>query len=261
MTQQTILVEQRGAVALLTLNRPENANVLNLAMGRQLLDSVIAIEANPAVRAVVIAGVGKHFCFGGDLRGMVAEGGAVDAYLRELTSFLHSAISHLVRMDAPVIAAVHGTAAGGGIGLVSAADLCICGSGSKFSLAYTGVALTPDCGSSFFLPRLIGHRRAMELIMTNRLLGADEALAWGLVNQVVPDGEVLTEALKLADKLAAGPRRAFGKTKRLLAGSSGALEAQLALESQMISRQAVSAEGQEGIRAFLDKRKPSYGST
>ena len=258
MSESTVLLEQRGAVALLTLNRPENANVLNIAMGRQILDSVIAIEANAAVRAVVLTGAGKHFCFGGDLRGMMAEGGAVDSYLSELTSFLHTAISHLVRMDAAVIAAVNGTAAGGGIGLVTAADLCVCGTGSKFSLAYTGVALTPDCSSSFFLPRLIGHRRAMELIMTNRLLGAEEALSWGLVNQVVADADVLAEALKLADRLAAGPRRAFGKAKRLLAASSGALESQLALESRMIAGQAASAEGQEGIRAFLDKRKPQY---
>ena len=258
MSESTILLELRGAVALLTLNRPESANVLNLAMGRQLLDTVIAIEANPAVRAVVITGAGKHFCFGGDLRGMMTQGGAVDAYLGELTSFLHTAISHLARMHAPVIAAVNGTAAGGGIGLVSAADLCVCGSGSRFSLAYSGVALTPDCSSSFFLPRLVGHRRAMELLLTNRLLGAEEALSWGLVNQVVADAEVLPEALKLADKLAAGPRHAFGKTKRLLAASAGALETHLALEGRTIAGQAATPEGQEGIRAFLDKRKPSY---
>lgn len=258
MSESSVLLEQRGAVALVTLNRPENANVLNVAMARQLLDAIIATEANPAVRAVVITGSGKHFCFGGDLRGMMSQGGAVDAYLGELTSFLHTAISHLARMDAPVIAAVNGTAAGGGIGLVSAADLCVCGSGSKFSLAYSGVALTPDCSSSFFLPRIVGHRRAMELILTNRLLGAEEALAWGLVNQVVADAEVLPEALKLADKLAAGPKHAFGKAKRLLAASAGALETQLALEGRTIAAQAATPEGQEGIRAFLDKRKPGY---
>jgi 2-(1,2-epoxy-1,2-dihydrophenyl)acetyl-CoA isomerase len=161
-------------------------------------------------------------------------------------------------MDAPVIAAVNGTAAGGGIGLVTAADLCLCGTGSKFSLAYTGVALTPDCSSSFFLPRLIGHRRAMELVLTNRMLSAEEALSWGLVNQVVADADVVTEALKLANKLAVGPKHAFGKSKRLLAASSGALESQLVLESRMIAHQALSAEGQEGIRAFLDKRKPQF---
>jgi 2-(1,2-epoxy-1,2-dihydrophenyl)acetyl-CoA isomerase len=258
MSQSTVLLEKRGAVALLTLNRPENANVLNIPMARELLDWSFAIQKDPAIRAVVITGAGKHFCFGGDLRGMMAEGGAVDAYLHELASILHAAISQFVRMDAPVIAAVNGTAAGGGIGIVTAADLCICGTSSRFSLAYSGVALTPDCSSSFFLPRIVGHRRAMELILTNRMLGADEALSWGLVNQLVADADVLAEALQLADKLAAGPRRAHGKTKRLLAGASGALESHMALECQMIARQAASAEGQEGIRAFLDKRKPNF---
>jgi 2-(1,2-epoxy-1,2-dihydrophenyl)acetyl-CoA isomerase len=125
-------------------------------------------------------------------------------------------------------------------------------------LAYTGVALTPDCSSSFFLPRIVGYRRAMELLLTNRALSAPEALEWGLVNQVVPDSEVLAEALKLAERLAAGPPRSFGKSKRLLAGSSGALESQMVLESQMIARQAASPEGREGIHAFLEKRKPQY---
>jgi 2-(1,2-epoxy-1,2-dihydrophenyl)acetyl-CoA isomerase len=259
MAAQNVLLDRQGAVAVLTLNRPDNANVLSKVMARELLDCVLDLEADTALRAVVLTGAGKHFCFGGDLRGMMSEGGAVEPYLRELTSFVNTAISHLVRMDAPVIAAVNGTAAGGGIGLVTAADLCICGAGSKFSLAYAGVALTPDCSSSFFLPRIVGHRRAMDLLLNNRLLGAEEALSWGLVNQVVPDGEVLGEALKMATRLAAGPRRAFGKTKRLMAASAGGLEAQLALESQTIAHQASGAEGQEGIRAFLEKRKPGFG--
>jgi 2-(1,2-epoxy-1,2-dihydrophenyl)acetyl-CoA isomerase len=254
----TVSVELRGRVGVVTLNRPENSNVLNLAMGRELLEAAIACGANPAVRAVVLTGAGKNFCFGGDLRGMMAEGGAVDAYLRELTSFLHQAISHFVRMDAPVIAAVNGTAAGAGVGLVAMADLAICARSAKFSLAYTGVALTPDGSTSFFLPRLIGAKRAMELILTNRPIGADEALSWGLVNQVVDDTACLEEALRLAEKLAAGPAHAFGKAKRLVAGASGALEAHLVLESETIAQQAISPEGQEGIRAFLEKRKAQY---
>ena len=257
MTLNLVLREQRGALAILTLNRPEASNTLNIAMARQLLDLALQLESDPTVRAVVLTGSGKHFCFGGDLRGMMQEGVNVEGYLRELTSFLHTALSHFVRMDAPVIAAINGTAAGGGIGVVSAADLAICGAGSKFSLAYSGVALTPDCSSSYFLPRIIGHRRAMELILTNRLLSAEEALSWGLVNQVVPDAEVFNAAHKLAEKLAAGPKGAFGKTKRLLAGS-GALEAHLALESHSIAKQAASVEGQEGINAFLGKRKAVY---
>jgi len=257
MSVSTVHVEARGAVAVVTLNRPDNANTLNLRMGMDLLGAALACARDPAVRAVVLTGAGKHFCFGGDLRGMVEEGGAVDAYLRELTSYLHVAISHFVRMDAPVIAAVNGTAAGAGVGLVAMADLAIAAQSARFSLAYTGVGLTPDGGTSYFLPRVVGAKRALELVLTNRSLSATEAESWGLVNQVVPDADVLTEALRLAERLASGPKGAYGKSKQLLAGD-GALESQLARESQTIALQATTAEGQEGIHAFLEKRKPRY---
>jgi 2-(1,2-epoxy-1,2-dihydrophenyl)acetyl-CoA isomerase len=258
MTQSTVTTELRGQVAVLQLNRPDNANTLNLQMGRDLAAAAIAVEANPSVRAVVLTGAGKNFCFGGDLRGMIDGGGAIESYLRELTSHLHTAISHFVRMDAPVIAAVNGTAAGAGVGLVAMADMAVAAQSAKFSLAYTGVGLTPDGSTSFFLPRMIGQKRATELILTNRAITAAEALDWGLVNSVVPDADVVAEALKLADRFAAGPLRAFGKSKRLIAQSAGALEAHLALESQTIARQGATAEGREGIGAFLEKRKPKY---
>lgn len=258
MSTATVKVEARGAVALITLDRPDNANTLNLRMGMDLLAAAMACERDPAVRAVVLTGAGKNFCFGGDLRGMMSEGGAVDAYLRELTSYLHAAISHFVRMDAPVIAAVNGTAAGAGVGLVAMADLAIAAESAKFSLAYTGVALTPDGSTSYFLPRTLGTKRALELLLTNRALTAAEAVDWGLVNRVVPDAQVVDEAIALAEKLAKGPMRAFGKTKRLVAGSIGALEAQLAIESQTIAQQATTIEGQEGIVAFLEKRKAKF---
>lgn len=258
MTDSTVLVDVRGDIAIVTLNRPETANTMNLAFGRDLLAAALECERTPAVRAVVLTGAGKNFCFGGDLRGMMSEGGSVEAYLRELTANLHTAIAHFVRMDAPVVAAVNGTAAGAGIGLVAMADLAITAASAKFSLAYTGVGLTPDGSTSFLLPRIVGPKRAMELLLLNRALSAEEALAWGLVNQVVADGEALNEALKVAERLAAGPKGAFGKTKRLIAGSLGALEHQLSLESQTIAAQAASAEGTEGIKAFLEKRKPQY---
>ena len=164
----------------------------------------------------------------------------------------------LARMDAPLIAAVNGTAAGAGVGLVLAADLAIAAQSAKVSLAYTGVGLTPDGATSFLLPRAVGHKRAMELLLTNRTLSADECLQWGLVNQVVADEELLAVAGKLAARLAAGPTRAFGDTKRLMLASAGGFEAQLALESQTIATRGASAEGKEGIGAFLEKRKPSY---
>jgi 2-(1,2-epoxy-1,2-dihydrophenyl)acetyl-CoA isomerase len=254
----TVLVENRGEVAVVTLNRPESANTLDLAMGRDLLAAALRCEADPAVRAVVLTGAGKAFCFGGDLRGMMSGEAPAEPYLKELTTHLHAAIVRFMRMEAPVIAAVNGTTAGAGVGLVAMADLAFMAAGAKISLAYTGVGLTPDGGTSFLLPRVLGAKRAMELILTNRALTAPEALEWGLVNQVLPDAEVLDKALEQANRLAAGPKGAFGRAKRLLAASLGALESQLTLESETIAAQAATAEGREGIGAFLEKRKAQY---
>lgn len=254
----TVRLERDGAVAVVTLDRPDNANVLHLEMGRALREIAHRLEQDPTVRAVVLTGAGKHFCFGGDLRGMVAGGADVEPYLRALTDDLHAAIVSFVHLEAPVIAAVSGTAAGAGVGLVAMADLAIAGEGSRFSLAYTGVALTPDGSTSFFLPRLVGRKRAMELLLTPRAFSAAEALEWGFVNRVVADAEVKGAALDWARQLAGGPRHAFAKTKRLLAPSRQELEFHLALEGRTIAQQAASAEGAEGIRAFLEKRRASF---
>jgi len=258
MSASTVEVDTRGAVAIITLNRPDNGNALNLQMGMDLLAAAMACGRDPTTRAVVLTGAGRSFCFGGDLRGMMARESSIEAYLRELTSYLHAAISHFVRMDAPVIAAVNGTAAGAGIGLVAMADLAIAAESAKFNLAYTSVGLTPDAGTSYLLPRAVGSKRAMELLLLNRALTAAEALEWGLVNKTVADAQLQVEAMQLAERLAAGPLRAFGKTKRLIAQSLGGLESQLALESETIAAQAAAGEGLEGITAFLGKRKPSF---
>jgi 2-(1,2-epoxy-1,2-dihydrophenyl)acetyl-CoA isomerase len=255
----TVLLELRDGVATVTLNRPEGANALDLAMGRDLLAVALRVEADAAVRAVVVTGAGKHFCFGGDLRGMADRGAAVGGYLNELTTCIHAAISCFTRMRAPVIAAVNGTAAGGGVGLVCMTDLAIAGRGSRFSLAYTGVGLAPDCSTSFLLPRIVGRRRALELFLTNRVLAADEALEWGLVNQVVDDAEVLATAQALAEKFAAGPTESYAAVKRLVASADPGLEAQMALEGRAIAAQACHPHGQEGVAAFLGKRRPNYG--
>jgi 2-(1,2-epoxy-1,2-dihydrophenyl)acetyl-CoA isomerase len=228
-------------------------------MGRDLLAVALRVEADAAVRAVVVTGAGKHFCFGGDLRGMADRGAAVGGYLNELTTCIHAAISCFTRMRAPVIAAVNGTAAGGGVGLVCMTDLAIAGRGSRFSLAYTGVGLAPDCSTSFLLPRIVGRRRALELFLTNRVLAADEALEWGLVNQVVDDAEVLATAQALAEKFAAGPTESYAAVKRLVASADPGLEAQMALEGRAIAAQACHPHGQEGVAAFLGKRRPNYG--
>jgi 2-(1,2-epoxy-1,2-dihydrophenyl)acetyl-CoA isomerase len=258
MSAPTVQLETRGAVALVTLNRPESANTLNLQMAMDLLAAALACARNAAVRAVVLSGAGRNFCFGGDLRAMASRDTAGDDYIRELTTYLHAAIAHFTRMDAPVIAAVNGSAAGAGVGLVAMADLAVCARGAKFNLAYTNAGLTPDGGTSFLLPRILGARRTMELLLLNRTLSAAEALDWGLVNEVVEDTELPGRALALAEQLAHGASRAFGATKRLIAASLGAFESQMILESETIAAHAVSAEGTEGISAFLEKRKPQF---
>lgn len=258
MSAPTVEVESHGAVTLVTLNRPDVSNTLNIQMAMDLLAAAMTCGRNPSVRAVVLTGSGKNFCFGGDLRAMAAKGDGADAYVRELTTYLHEAISHFVRMHAPVIAAVNGTAAGAGVGLVAMADLAVCSASSKFNLAYTGVGLTPDASTTFLLPRAVGTKRAMELFLLNRTLNAQEAVDWGLVNRSVPDSQLLDEAMKLAAQIASGPPSAQGHTKRLMATSIGPLESQMVLESQTIAARAGSDEGQEGITAFLAKRKPEF---
>jgi len=254
----TVQVETRGAVALVTLNRPDSGNALNLQMAMDLLAAAMTCARNSVVRAVVLTGAGRNFCFGGDLRAMDSHDTSGDDYIRELTTYLHAAISQFVRMDAPVIAAVKGSAAGAGVGLVAMADLALCARGARFNLAYTNAGLTPDAGTSFLLPRTLGVKRTMELLLLNRNLPATEALDWGLVNEVVAEEQLLSRAFELAEQLARGASSAYGATKRLIAHSLGAFESQMVLESETIARHAVSAEGAEGVSAFLEKRKPQF---
>ncbi len=261
MSAPAVQVETRGAVALVTLNRPESGNALNLQMAMDLLAAAMTCARNSAVRAVVLSGAGRHFCFGGDLRAFGTRSPAGDDYIRELTTYLHAAISQFVRMDAPVLAAVNGTAAGAGVGLVAMADLALGARSSNFNLAYTQAGLTPDAGTTFLLPRTLGLKRTMELLLRNRLLAAEEALAWGLLNEVVADQELLPRALEIAEKLSHGASGAFGATKRLIAHSLGALESQMVLEGETIARHAVGPEGREGVSAFLEKRKPRFPDT
>ena len=253
-----VVLEIKDRVATIALNRPDAANALDLVIGRDLMAAALQCETDPQVRAVVLTGRGKHFCFGGDLKGMQEKGDQLTAYLNELTTVLLGAVSAFARMKAPVIAAINGTVAGGGVGLACAADLAIAGKSSKFTLAYTGVGLAPDVSTSFLLPRIVGRRRAMELFLLNRVLTADEALSWGLVNQVVEDAELMAQAQALAARFAAGPTESYAAVKRLMDASDPGLEAQMALEGRTIAAQAMNPHGREGVSAFLEKRKPNF---
>jgi 2-(1,2-epoxy-1,2-dihydrophenyl)acetyl-CoA isomerase len=199
------------------------------------------------------------FCAGGDLGAFADAGAGAKSLLKKMTGDLHMGLSRLARMSAPVIAAVNGTAAGAGFSLVMACDLAIAAQSAVFTMAYTRAGLSPDGSSTFYMPRKIGDRKARELMLTNRVLSAEEALDWGIVNRVVADAEVLDTARALALDLARGPTLAYGAVKTLLNGSfEQTLESQMELEARAISELSVSADGQEGIDAFMHKRKPQF---
>jgi 2-(1,2-epoxy-1,2-dihydrophenyl)acetyl-CoA isomerase len=254
-----VLLEVRGTIAYLTLNRPEVLNALNPEMTKDLMQAVMECDNNPAVRSVVLTGAGSAFCAGGDIKGFAAQGEQLPAYLKEITTYLHTAISCLTHMDAPVIAAVQGSAAGGGMSLACACDLVVAAESARFTAAYTRLGLTPDGSLTYFLPRMIGVKRALELILTNRVLSAEEAYQWGIITAVVPDGQVQEQAEALARQLATGATLAFGVTKRLVhQGVTESLETQMRHEGYAISTMAGSADSQEGISAFLAKRSPMF---
>src|SRR5437764_8759181 len=261
MDYASIRYELRDHVARITLNRPDAGNALDGPMGRELMHAAIRASEDRAVRAVLLTGAGRMFCAGGDLKSFAAQGEARTAHLKELAGMLHLTISRLVRMDAPLVVAVNGAAGGGGMSFVLAADLVIAAESAKFAMAYTRAGLSPDGGSTFFLPRIVGVRRALELALTNRVLTAREAQEWGLVTRVVPDAALAAEAQALAAQLAAGATRAFGAAKRLLHHSfAESLETQMELEAQAIAERARGADAREGIAAFIAKRAPRFGS-
>ncbi len=259
MGAKTIRLEIEDGLARITLDRPAAANALDLEMARELSEATLSCDEDPGVRAVLLTATGRIFCAGGDLQAFAGAGDALPRALKELTGHLHGAISRLARMRAPVVSAVNGTAAGAGLGLACAADLVVAGASTKFTMAYTRVGLVPDGSSTYFLPRLIGMRRTLDLMLTNRVLSAEEALEWGLVTRVVPDDALQSDAEALARGLAAGPTQAFGAVKRLVHESANdTLESQMERESRAIADAARTSDAREGIAAFLEKRKPHF---
>ena len=259
MKLETLDFSISNNIATITLNRPENANALNPLMAKELSDVAIECDENKDVRAVIIEGSGKMFCAGGDLKSFSDAGDAAPALIKQMAGDLHIAISRFSRMDAPTIAGVNGTAAGAGLSIAISADLLISAKSAKFVMAYTNAGLSPDGSSTYFLPRRIGDRRARELMLTNRVLSADEALDWGLINEIVDGKDLVAMTRELANKFANGPTLAYGKVKSLLNSSfDNGLETQMELEARAISEMARSSDGGEGIQAFLNKQKPNF---
>ncbi len=262
MEFETIKYELTDGVARITLDRPQAMNAIDDVLARELLLAAIEADADPTARAILITGNGPMFCAGGDLKLFAGSGdrlAALAAQVNQVTGDLHAALSRLLRSDAPVVVAVNGGAAGAGMSLAIAGDFVFASETATFTMAYTAAGLTPDGSCSYVMPRLIGTRRTMELMLTNRTLTATEARDWGLISQVAPEAELIDQAEALAAKLAAGPTKAYGSVKALLLESyASGLETQMERESRHVERAITSRDGREGVAAFAAKRAPNF---
>ena len=256
---QTLTFEQDGPIARIVLNRPDAANGMNDVMTAELAQVARRCDTAPT-KVVVLTGAGRFFCAGGDLKAMAASPLGPGPFVKGIADDLHRAISTFARMDAVLITAVNGVAAGAGFSLAIAGDLVLAADSASFTMAYTRAGLSPDGSSSYYLPRLVGVRRTQELMLTNRTLSAAEAADWGLVTAVVPVAELAAKTEELAVQLAAAARGSSAAVKRLMLASFGSgLEEQMELEGRLIAACADSADGREGIEAFLNKRAPVFG--
>jgi 2-(1,2-epoxy-1,2-dihydrophenyl)acetyl-CoA isomerase len=258
-----VLLGLEDGVGRLVLNRPEASNGMDVPFLRGLYDAIMTAHGQPELRVLLITGAGPNFCAGGDVKTFASKGEALPDYLREATSWLQVRVQGLLGLQAPVIAAVHGFAAGGGgFGLVCASDLVMAASSAKFMSGATRVGMAPDAGSSVTLPQIVGVRKAMEIFLTNPTLTAADALDIGLVTRVVPDDRLLDEALDLARTLAAGAPRAQAATKRLVWSGIGArVEAQLPEEARTVAELSGTADAREGLAAVIERRRPVFGGT
>jgi 2-(1,2-epoxy-1,2-dihydrophenyl)acetyl-CoA isomerase len=255
---EAILLEQSGPIARITLNRPDAANAMNDTMTRELADAARLCDRG-AAKVVVLTGAGRFFSAGGDLRAMASSTSTRGHYVKTIADDLHRAISSLARMDAVVITAVNGVAAGAGFSLAVTGDLVLAADTASFTMAYTAAGLSPDGSSSYYLPRLIGVRKTQELMLTNRKLSASDAMQWGLVTEVVDAAGLAARADALAEQIASGAKGSGSAVKKLLLTSfQNGLEEQMEIEGRLIAECADSADGNEGIDAFLEKRRPEF---
>jgi 2-(1,2-epoxy-1,2-dihydrophenyl)acetyl-CoA isomerase len=254
---ETLKFAQSGPVTSIVLDRPDAANGMNDTLTRELAEAAALCDTE-ATKVVTITGAGRFFCAGGDLKAMAAAP-SPGAYVKGIADDLHRAMATFARMDAVVITAVNGVAAGAGFPLGVSGDLVLAAESASFTMAYTKAGLSPDGSSSYLLPRLVGLRRTQELMITNRVLTAAEALEWGLVTAVVPDGELAAKLDELALRTATGARGSNSAVKKLLLTTyASRFEDQLDYEAKLISECADSADGREGIAAFLGKRRPEF---
>lgn len=259
MNSPAITLDIEDGVAWLTLARPEKRNAVDPEFAFRLHELAEHCAADQQIRCVVLTGSGKFFCVGGDIDAFSATGEDAEAAVGALAHSFHAGIRRLATMEKPLVTAINGPAAGAGLSLAILGDIALAAASAHFTSAYSAVGLTPDGGASWWLPRLIGMRRALEMLFTNRRIGAEEAAQFGLVTRVVTDDALRAEASTVASALAKGPIRALARCRALLMESATAdLSAQLEREAASIAESAGAAEGREGVAAFLAKRPPRF---
>lgn len=264
MPEPLVQLAREGGVATLTLNRPQALNALNRELTLALRDAVFSVEGDATVRCLVIRG-GEHFMAGGDLKWFrsLSEGRSPAENRVQFEGFIHEVhalILSLRRMSKPVVASVRGAVAGFGMSLMMACDLVLASDSAYFTLAYTLIGVSPDGGSTFSLPRIVGQKKAAEIALLGERFDAATAERLGLVNRVYASDALDVETAKLAARLAAGPTAVYGRTKHLLNASLGSsLESQLQREAEAFALSASEPDFQEGLAAFIEKRKPRFG--
>ena len=262
-SDQPVLLESLEAgVLTLTLNRPERMNALNIPLPEALQRAVQRAAADDDCRVVMLTGAGKGFCAGADLseRAMALGEGRPD-----LGESLDKRFNPLIRamrsLPKPIVCAVNGAAAGAGANLSLACDIVLAAKSAKFLQAFARIGLVPDAGGTWILPRLVGDARARALMMLADPIGAEEAAAWGMIYRAVDDDQLMGEAREIAERLAAGPTRAYGLMKRAFAASFvNGLDAQLDLERDLQREAGRTDDFVEGVRAFLEKRQANFGA-
>jgi 2-(1,2-epoxy-1,2-dihydrophenyl)acetyl-CoA isomerase len=261
MSESNLLVTIEDAVATLVLNRPQAGNAIDLPLAQALVQAAIRCDSDPSIRCVVLSGAGRLFCAGGDLGAFAAAGERIPAFLSELAGTLHMALSRLMRMAKPLLVLVNGPAAGAGMSLALGGDIVLAARSAHFTPAYGAVGLTPDGGLSWHLPRLVGMRRAQEMLLLNQRVEVAQAETIGLITRAVDDDRLAEEGASLARALTRSATQAIGGTRRLLLESfQGEFEAHLEREARSIAALGAGPEAREGIRAFTEKRRPQFHS-
>jgi 2-(1,2-epoxy-1,2-dihydrophenyl)acetyl-CoA isomerase len=261
MSYDTIQLEIRDSVCVLTLNRPDRLNALTVEVAKDF-KAAIAEAIERGARAIVLTGAGRAFSAGGDLREMqeiAKKDGRAEAFFDEPLRLLNESIVLIRETPVPFIAAVNGVASGGGCNLALACDLVIAAESARFNQAFIKIGLTPDCGGTFMLPRLVGWKRATELLFTGELVSAKAAAEMGMINSVSPDDELMSRAMAMADKLAQAPTAAIAEIKKLLeASATNDLRSHLDLERETQIESGKTKDFVEGVSAFLEKRPPRF---